>query len=182
MGSTSDGRPIRDYLPLALRSRSNRAAELFFPAIDSPVYLPFAAALFFAHRFFIAMDNAFRPAAVRPTLLTGTELLAGVTLGAAAGTAATGAGAAAAFAAFAALIAAQRLFVAAIIARLPVALSFRFAGAVGSTVAGGFESSSTDGSTAFRPGPGGLPFRFGPCRASIAFVNLFLSRSSRASI
>jgi hypothetical protein len=59
----------------------------------------------------------------------------------------TGAGAAAA--AFAALIAAQRFFVPAIIARLPAALSFRFAGAVGPTVARVFESCSTDGNAAF---------------------------------
>jgi hypothetical protein len=72
------------------------------------------------------------------------------------GLAATGAGSAAA--AFAALTAAQRFFVASIIARLPAALSFRFSGAVDSTGAGG-ESGSTDGDTAFRLEPGGLPLR-----------------------
>jgi hypothetical protein len=59
-------------------------------------------------------------------------------------------------------MAAQRFLVAAMIARLPAALIFRLAGTVGPTLAGGFESGSTDGSTAFRPEPGGLPFRFGP--------------------
>jgi ketosteroid isomerase-like protein len=92
-------------------------------------------------------DSAFRPAAVRPPFLTGSGALAGVVLGATA----TGAGAAAAFAA---LTAAQRFFVAAIIARLAAALIFRFAGAVGPTVACSVESCSTDSSTAFRPGPG----------------------------
>jgi len=95
---------------------------------------------------------------------------AGAFGGAAFGAAATGAGAAAA--AFAALIAAQHFFVAAIIARLPAALILRFGGILGPTLAGGFETCSTDGRTAFRPGPGGLPLRFGPWRASIAFVNL----------
>jgi hypothetical protein len=52
------------------------------------------------------------------------------------------------------LIAAQRFFVAAMIARLPAALIFRFTGAVGPTVSGGVEFCSTDGSTAFRLGPG----------------------------
>jgi hypothetical protein len=88
------------------------------------------------------MDNAFRPASLRPPFLTG-GLVVGVL-----GVAAAGAGAPAALAA---LTAAQRFLVAAIIARLPAALSFRFAGAVGPA---GFESGSTDGSTAFRPGPG----------------------------
>jgi hypothetical protein len=60
------------------------------------------------------------------------------------------------------LSAAQRFLVPAMIARLPAALIFRLAGAVGPTVSGGFESCSTDGGAAFRPGPGGLPFRFGP--------------------
>jgi hypothetical protein len=101
------------------------------------------------------MDSAFRPAAVRPPFLTGAEALTGAALG----VATTGVGAAAAFAA---LTAAQRFFVAAMIALLPAALIFRLAGAVGPTAAGVFESCSTDGSTAFRPGPGGLPFRFGP--------------------
>jgi hypothetical protein len=78
----------------------------------------------------MAMESAFRPAAVRPPILTGTEALTGAALGAAA----TGAGLGAAAATFAALTAAQRFFVAAIIARLPAALSFRFAGAVGPTV------------------------------------------------
>jgi hypothetical protein len=115
---------------------------------------PFAAAFFFAaHRFFIAIDSAFRPASVRTRFLTGTGALAGIALGVAAGTAATGAGAGALAAAFAALIAAQRFFVAAMIARLPAALIFRFAGAVGPTLAGGFESDSTDGRTAFRRDP-----------------------------
>src|ERR1700733_4717288 len=138
-------------------------------------YFPFGAAFFLAtHRFFIAIDSAFRPAAERPPFLIGAGALARAALG----VAATGAGSAAA--AFDALIAAQRFFVAAIIARLPAALIFRFAGAVGSTLAGGFEPCSTDGVTAFRPEPGGLPFRFGPSRASIAFSILFLSRSNRA--
>src|ERR1700733_3272828 len=92
------------------------------------------------------MDNAFRPASVRPPFLTGTWALAGAALG----VAATGVGASAA--AFAALIAAQRFFVPAIIARLPAALIFRFAGAIGPTVAGSFESCSTDGGAAFRSG------------------------------
>jgi hypothetical protein len=48
------------------------------------------------------------------------------------------------------------------IARLPAALIFRFTGAVGPTLSGGFESCSTDGVTAFRPEPDGRPFRFGP--------------------
>jgi hypothetical protein len=85
--------------------------------------------------------------------------LAGADLGvAAAGTVAAGATGAA----FAALIAAQRFFVPAIVARLPAALIFRFAGAVGPTLAGGFESGSTDGSTAFRPGPGVFSVVVGP--------------------
>jgi len=122
--------------------------------------LPFAAAFFFAaHRFFIATESAFRPAVVRPPFLTRTEALAGVALGAAAGTA-TGAGAAAA--SLAALIAAHRFFVAAIIARLPAALIFRFTGAVGPALAGGFESGSTDGSTAFLSGPGVFSVFAGP--------------------
>ena len=66
-----------------------------------------------------------------------------------------GAAAEVAAAAFAALTAAQRFLVAAIIARLPAALSFRFAGAAGPAADAGFESRSTGGSTA-----GGLPFRF----------------------
>jgi hypothetical protein len=126
----------------------------------------FAAAFFFAHRFFIAIDSAFRPAAERPPFLPSAG--AGALARAAFGAAATGVGTAAA--AFAALIATQRFFVAAIIARLPAALIFRFDGAVGSTVTSGCESCSTDGGAAFRPGPGGLPFRFGPSRASIAFA------------
>jgi hypothetical protein len=45
----------------------------------------FAKAFFFAaHRFFMAMDSAFRPASVRPPFLTGDEALAGATLGVAA--------------------------------------------------------------------------------------------------
>ena len=82
------------------------------------------------------MDSAFRPASVRPPFLTGTGALAEVALSAAA----TGAGAAAAFAA---LIAAQRFLVPAIIARLPAALIFRFAGAAGPTLSGGFESRAS---------------------------------------
>jgi hypothetical protein len=105
------------------------------------------------------MDSAFRPASVRVPFLTRAGALAGAALGVA-GTAATGAGASTA--AFAALIAAQRFFVPAIIARLPAALIFRFAGAVGPTVAGGFESCSTDGSTAFRPEPGVFCVVVGP--------------------
>ena len=58
--------------------------------------------------------------------MTGTGAFAGAALRAAA----TGVGATAA--AFAALIAAQRFFVPATIARLPAALIFRLAGAVGS--------------------------------------------------
>jgi hypothetical protein len=115
--------------------------------------------LFFAaHRFFIAIDSAFRPAAVRPPFLTAAAALAGAALGAAG----TGAGAAAAAAAFAALIAAERFFAPAMIARLPAALIFRFAGAVGPTLAGGFESCSTDDRTAFRPGPGAFSVVVGP--------------------
>ncbi len=122
-------------------------------------FFPIAAAFFFAaHRFFIAVDSAFRPASVRVPCLTGTRAFAVAALGVPVASAATGASAAA----FAALIGAQRFFVPAMIARLPAALIFRFAGAVGPTVSGGFESCSTDGRTAFRPGPGGLPFRFGP--------------------
>ena len=52
----------------------------------------------------------------------------------------TGTGAGVSTAAFAALMAAQRFFVPSMIARLPAALIFRFAGAVGPTLAGGFES------------------------------------------
>src|SRR3984957_20791322 len=119
----------------------------------------FAAAFFFAaQRFFIAIDSAFRPASVRVPFLTGTGALAGVALG----VAATGAEAAAAAAAFAALIAAERFFAPAIIARLPAALIFRFAGAVGPMLSSGFESCSTDGSAAFRPGPGVFSFAVGP--------------------
>jgi len=102
------------------------------------------------------MDRAFRPAAVRPPFLTG----AGAFAGAALGVIATGAGAAAA--AFAALIAAQRFFVATMIARLPAALSFRFAGAVGPTDDAGFVFCSTDGGTVFRPGPGTFAVVVGP--------------------
>ena len=115
------------------------------------------AFFFAAHRFFIAMDSAFRPASVRPPFLT----RAGAFAGAALGVAAT-AGVEASAAAFAALSAAQRFFVPAIIARLPAALIFRFAGTVGSTFAGGFESCSTDGSTAFRLGPGVFSVVAGP--------------------
>jgi hypothetical protein len=106
------------------------------------------------------MDSASHPAAVGPPFLIGAEVLAAVALGVAAGTAATGAGATAA--AFAASIAAQRSFVPAIIAGLPAALIFRFAGAVGPTAVGGYESCSTDGSTAFRPGSVALPFAQDP--------------------
>ena len=104
------------------------------------------------------MDSAFRPASVRARFLTGTRVFAV----SASGVAATGDGAGASAAAFAALIAAQRFFVPAMIARLPAALILRFAGAVGPTLTGGFESCSTDGVTAFRPEPDGRPFRFGP--------------------
>lgn len=120
------------------------------------------------------MDSVFRPASVRVPFLTGTEAFAGAFLGiAAAGTAA---------AAFAALMAAQRFFVPAMIARLPAALIFRFTGAVGPTATSGVESCSTDGSTAFRSGPGGLPFRFGPSRASIALASLSRSLISKESM
>lgn len=122
--------------------RSAQAAFFLATAFFAPAFL------FAAHRFFIAMDKALRPASVRPPFLTGTGAVARAALG----VAATAAGAAAA--AFAALIAAQRFFVPAMIARLPAALSFRFTGAVGPTLAGGFESCSTDGSITFRPGPG----------------------------
>ena len=132
--------PIRGFLPSLCRGNAE--------APTTQLALPLAAALFFAaHRFFIAMDSAFRPASVRPPFLAGTRAFAGIAVG----VVATGAGASAA--AFAALIAAQRFFVPAIIARLPAALIFRFTGAVGPTVAVGFESRSTDGSTGFRPGP-----------------------------
>jgi hypothetical protein len=131
----------------------NRSVENFFSGKHLPyVAFLFAAAFFFAHRFFIAIESAFLPAAVRPTFLTGTEALAGGAFGAVA----IGAGAAAA--AFAARIAAQRFFVPAMIARLPAPLSFRFTGAVDSTGSGA-QSGSIDGRTAFRPEPGGLPFR-----------------------
>lgn len=106
---------------------------------------------FWPPRFFIATDSAFRPASVRARFLTGTGAVAGAVLGVAATGAGAGAGASAA--AFAALIAAQRFFVAAIIARLPAALIFRFAGAVGPTVSDGFESCSTDGDTPFDRDP-----------------------------
>jgi hypothetical protein len=106
--------------------------------------------------FLIAMDSAFRPAAVRPPFLTGAGAFVATTLGAVA----PGAGARAA--AFAALIAAQRFFVPAMIARLPAALSFRFAGGVGPTLVGGFEPGSTDRSAAFRPGPGNRSVVVGP--------------------
>ena len=86
--------------------------------------------------------------------MTGTGAFAGAVLGAA------GAGATAA--PFAALMAAQRFFVAAIIARLPAALIFRFAGAVGPTLSAGFESCSTDGCAAFRLGPGVFSVVVGP--------------------
>jgi hypothetical protein len=122
-----------------------------------PQLFAFAAAFFFtAHRFFIAIESAFRPAGVRPRFLPGAEVLAGAAaLGATAiGTAAS--------AAFAALIAAHRFFVPAIIACLPAALIFRLAGAVGPALAGGFESCSTDGITAFRPGPGVFSVVVGP--------------------
>jgi hypothetical protein len=120
-------------------------------------HFSFAAAFFLAaHRLFIAVDSAFRPATVRPPLFAGTGAF-GAVLSAAA---ATGAGASAA--AFAALIAAQRFLVPAMIARLPAELIFRFTGMVGPTLAGGVEYCSTDGGTAIRLGPGGLPFRFGP--------------------
>jgi|SRR5580700_5345540 hypothetical protein len=110
----------------------------------------FAAAFFLAaHRFFIAMESAFRPASVRPPFLTEAGALAA---GVALGVASAGAGASAA--AFAALMSAHRFFVAAMIARFPAALSFRLAGFVGLAVAGSFESCSTDGGAAFRPGPG----------------------------
>ena len=102
------------------------------------------------------MDSAFRPASVRPPFLTDAGAFAGPFLG----TAATGAGAAAA--AFAAFTAAQRFFVAATIALLPAALSFRFTGAVMPTDDEGFESCSTDGVTAFRPGPGVFSVVVGP--------------------
>ncbi len=58
-------------------------------------------------------------------------------------------------------MAAQRFFVAAMIARLPAALSFRLAGAVGPTVPG-FESCSADGSTVLRPEPGVFSVVVGP--------------------
>jgi hypothetical protein len=140
----------------------------------------FAFVAFFflaAHAAFIRSDIFLRNAA----LFAGAALsfaAAGAFGGAAFGAVATGAGAAAA--AFAALIAAQRFFVPSIIARLPAALSTRLAGTVGPAVSSGFESGSTDGGAAFRPGPGGLPIRFGPSRASIAFVNLSLSLTSKA--
>ena len=98
------------------------------------------------------MDNAFRPASVRPPFLTGAGAFAGAVLaGAALGAGATGAGAAAA--AFAALISAQRFLVPSIIARLPAALSFRFGRFAGAAAAGGLESRSTDGGAAFRSEP-----------------------------
>lgn len=115
--------------------------------------------LFRPHRFFIAMDSTFRPAAVRPPFLTGTGAFAGAALGV---TSATGAGAGAAEAAFAALIAAQRFSVAAMMARLPAALILRFAGAVGPTGSCGFESCSTDDGAAFRPEPGVFSVVAGP--------------------
>src|SRR3984957_2449337 len=72
--------------------------------MNLPNYAAFFSAAFFfaAHRFFIAMDRAFRPASVRPPFLTGTGLFASVALG----VTATGAGPAAA--AFADLMAAAQ--------------------------------------------------------------------------
>jgi hypothetical protein len=129
----------------------------------APRHFAFAAAFFFlaAHAFFIVSDIFLRKA----TSFADDVLCfaaAGAFVGAALGVtaAATAAEVGATAVAFAALIAAQRFFAPAIIARLPAALSFRFAGAVGPTLSGGVESCSTDGGAAFRPEPGGLPFRF----------------------
>jgi hypothetical protein len=102
----------------------------------APRHFVFAAAFFFlaAHAFFIVSDIFLRKAASfagAALCLAAAGALAVAGLDATAGTAA---------AAFAALIAAQRFFVAAIIARLPAALSFRFTGAVGPAVSGVFES------------------------------------------
>jgi hypothetical protein len=86
-----------------------------------------------AHAAFIRSDIFLRNAA----LFAGAALCfaaAGPFAGVALGAPATGTGAAAA--AFAALTAAQRFFVAAIIALLPAALIFRFAGPLGPTVGG----------------------------------------------
>jgi hypothetical protein len=81
------------------------------------------------------------------------------------------------------LIAAQRFFEAMLIAFLPSALSFRFAGNLGAAVWRTFKSCSMDGTTAFRPEPTGLPRRLvGPVRASIALVSLSLSLASNASM
>jgi hypothetical protein len=147
----------RDYLPLPLRSRSNRSAVRFFAAARdavrarmAPRHFAFAAAFFFlaAHAFFMVSDIFLRKAtsfADDVLCFAAAGAFAGTTLGVAAGAAA---------AAFAALTAAQRFFVAAIIALLPAALSFRFAGAIGPTVSGSGETCSTDGSAAFRPEPG----------------------------
>jgi hypothetical protein len=130
----------------------------------APRHFAFAAAFFLAaHAFFIVSDIFLRKA----TSFADDVLCfaaAGAFVGAALGVtaAATAAEVGATAAAFAALTAAQRFFVAATIARLPAALSLRFAGAVGPTVASGFESGSTDGSTAFRPGPGVFSVVVGP--------------------
>ena len=135
----------------------------------------FLAAAFFlaAHAAFIRSDIFFRNAA--------SFAAAGAFAAAGLAATATGAGAGTAAAALAALTAAQRLLVAAIIALLPAALSFRFAGPAG-TAAAGVESCSTGGSAAFRSGPGLFFVPAGPCKASIAASNLSRSSTSRASI
>ena len=129
----------------------------------APRHFAFAAAFFFlaAHAFFIVSDIFLRKA----TSFADDVLCfaaAGAFVGAALGATAAATAAEVGAAAFAALIAAQRFFVAAIIARLPAALSFRFAGAVGPTGDAGVESCSTDGSTAFRSGPGVCSVVIGP--------------------
>jgi hypothetical protein len=118
--------------------------------VDCSGRLPLRRRLLFrCQRFFIAMDSAFRQASVSPPFLTGTGASAGAALGVTA--AATGAGAAAA--ALAALIRTERFFAPAMIARLPAALNFRFAGAVVPTLAGGFEPVSTTAVTPFDQNP-----------------------------
>jgi len=136
---------------------------------EGRVHFPFAAAFFFlaAHAAFIRSDIFFRNAMLFAADVSRLAA-AGALAGAALSSTATGAGAA-----FAALIAAQRFFVAAIIALLPAALSFRFAGAAGTTGGAGFGACSTGS---------GASDVVGPWRASIAASSLSRSIRSRARI
>lgn len=118
-------------------------------------FSPFLAAFFFrfAHAALIFADIILRYAASLPEVFSfaTTLTLAVVALGVAAG---------AVTAAFANLTFAHLAFVAATIASLPAALSFRFAGGLGAGAVTGVEACSTDDDTAFRPEPGGRPCRF----------------------